>query len=88
MKCACNVPIVHPARLFLLACTGANIGLFALRLLLDPQLAPSVQHVYAFEPLPLIADVLEANLQEHGLTDKVWGCLHCAVLPAQPLARS
>ncbi|KAL4436583.1 hypothetical protein ABPG75_003722 [Micractinium tetrahymenae] len=50
---------------------GANIGLFALRVLLDRQLAPAVSRLYAFEPLPPTANVLEANLREHGVADKV-----------------
>ena len=49
---------------------GANIGLFVLRLLLDAQLAPAVRHVYALEPLPPTAEVLEANVRMHGLADK------------------
>ena len=52
---------------------GANIGLFALRVLRDPRLAPAVERLYAFEPLPATADVLEANLREHGVADKVQG---------------
>lgn len=40
-------------------------------MLLDPGLAPAVERVYAFEPLPPTADVLEANLREHGVADKV-----------------
>lgn len=52
---------------------GANIGLFCLRLLLDARLAPRVARVHALEPLPPIADVLEANLAAHGVADKVGG---------------
>lgn len=50
---------------------GANIGLFCLRLLLDPQLAANVAAVHAFEPLPATAEVLQANLQANGVADKV-----------------
>lgn len=52
---------------------GANIGLFALRLLLDPATAPAVERVHAFEPLPPTAAVLAANLRAHGVADKVRG---------------
>lgn len=66
---------------------GANIGLFALRLLLDPRLEPSIERVLAFEPLPPTAAVLESNLLAHGVAGKVgWGyggrCrLHSAASP-------
>jgi hypothetical protein len=58
---------------------GANIGLSVLRLLLDAQLATAVQRVHAFEPLPPTADVLEANLRQHGVTDKAssWFAAGC-----------
>ena len=47
---------------------GANLGLFALWVLRDWQ--PAAARVVAFEPLPQLANVLEANLREHGLVDK------------------
>lgn len=50
---------------------GANIGLFCLRLLLDPRLAPRLAVVHAFEPLPGTAAALQANLEAHGVADKV-----------------
>lgn len=53
------------------ATPGANIGLFSLRLLLDPTTAPAIERVHAFEPLPPTAEVLESNLRLHGLADKV-----------------
>ena len=66
---ACILPVcVRPE---VLRYAGANIGLFALRLLLDRQLALLVAHIYAFEPLPATADVLEANLREHEVEGKV-----------------
>ena len=60
---------------------GANIGLFVLRLLLDAQLAPAVRQVYALEPLPPTAEVLEANVRMHGLADKVRTACCSACMP-------
>jgi hypothetical protein len=52
---------------------GANVGLFALRLLLDPSLGPRLQRLHAFEPLGPTADVLEANLRQHRVAERVRG---------------
>ena len=52
---------------------GANIGLFALRLLLDPGLAPHISRLHGFEPLPPNADACAANLAAHGVTGQARG---------------
>lgn len=66
--------VYHPSTLHLLppfAPKGANIGLFCLRLLLDPRLAANVAAVHAFEPLPATANLLQSNLEAHGVAGKV-----------------
>ncbi len=48
---------------------GANIGLFSL----FAHQSASVE-IYAFEPIPPIAEVLEANIARHGLNVKLFHC--------------
>lgn len=68
--------IALPARNAVVLDVGANVGIFSLHLLLPPELGglggrQTGTRVFAFEPIPQVADLLARNLSAHGVEGSV-----------------